>query len=208
MGISAGLDKVFNLKTDVDINYTEVNNNTVADFNFIGRGGNGSFQGNINSETGIMTNSFNDYVSSVNSTNSVAIDAADGSFIPIYEFISDPIKKEALRVEVDKYLASKSFTMEESGTILEQFYLNSTRDIILPIDYNGDGYDDLMIYRPGSCLVHLNESLGDGTFKATKTSSNGIAGYLFSSTLDRAVAFDYNGDGLQDLFCYHPGGEC
>ncbi|MEB3259180.1 MAG: calcium-binding protein [Cyanobacteriota bacterium] len=34
---------------------------------------------------------------------------------------------------------------------------------------------------------------------------NGIAGYDFLSSLDRAVAFDYNGDRKQDLFFYRPG---
>ena len=34
---------------------------------------------------------------------------------------------------------------------------------------------------------------------------NSIAGYDLLSGADQALAFDYNGDGKQDLFLYRPG---
>ena len=34
---------------------------------------------------------------------------------------------------------------------------------------------------------------------------NGIGGYDFLSSADRALAFDFNGDGNDDLLLYRPG---
>lgn len=47
-------------------------------------------------------------------------------------------------------------------------------------------------------------SNGDGTFEQVYYSNGGIAGYNLTTDRDRALPFDYNGDGKSDLFLYRP----
>jgi hypothetical protein len=82
----------------------------------------------------------------------------------------------------------------------------SPADVALPFDYDGDGKDDLFLYRPGSSAAYVGHSVGDGTFTQVYAQHTGIAGYDLASTADRVLAFDYNGDGKSDLFLYRPGG--
>jgi hypothetical protein len=90
--------------------------------------------------------------------------------------------------------------------------LLSPRDRVLDFDYNGDGKQDLFLYRPGSGAAWVARSNGDGTFDAVYAVSdngpappNGIAGFDLLSRNDQVLAFDYNGDGKDDLFLYRPG---
>lgn len=82
---------------------------------------------------------------------------------------------------------------------------SSTKDRAITLDYNGDGYDDMLAYRPGSRIVYLIKSNGNGTFTTVFSSDNGIAGYNFSNTNDKVISFDYNGDGNEDILTYCPG---
>jgi len=90
--------------------------------------------------------------------------------------------------------------------------LLSPADQVLKFDYNGDGKQDLFFYRPGSGAAWVVRSNGDGTFTGVymvgdngPAPPNGIAGFDFLSPAGRALAFDYNGDGKDDLFFYIPG---
>ena len=82
---------------------------------------------------------------------------------------------------------------------------NALEDEAIALDYNGDGKDDILCYRPGSKTVYLLKSNGDGTFTTVYTSRNGIAGFDFNASVDKAIALDYNGDGKDDILCYRPG---
>jgi hypothetical protein len=90
--------------------------------------------------------------------------------------------------------------------------LLSPNDQVLALDYNGDGRDDLVLYRPGQGAIYVARSNGDGTFTAVHAvgdngpaAPNGIAGYDLLSTSDRVLVFDYNGNGRDDLLIYRPG---
>lgn len=62
--------------------------------------------------------------------------------------------------------------MSSSG--IAGYSMLSGYDQIISLDYNGDGKDDIMCFRPGSGIVFINRSNGDGTF--TKVYSSLSAG--------------------------------
>ncbi len=73
-------------------------------------------------------------------------------------------------------------------------------------DFNGDKNLDILSYYPGSGNAVILQSNGQGNLtKVFDSNGYGIAGYDLRSASDRALAFDYNGDGKQDLFLYRPG---
>jgi hypothetical protein len=104
------------------------------------------------------------------------------------------------------------YTVGDNGSAppngIAGFDLLSPNDQVLAFDYNGDGKQDLFLYRPGSGAAFVARSNGDGTFTAVYAQGaggSGIAGFDFKSPDDRVLAFDYDGDGKQDLFFYRPG---
>ncbi len=91
--------------------------------------------------------------------------------------------------------------------------LLSPDDQVFPFDFDGDGKDDLFLYRPGTGAVFVLKSNGDGNFTAVgqpvgdngSDEPNGIGGYNLLSPRDKVFPFDFNGDGKDDLFLYRPG---
>ena len=80
----------------------------------------------------------------------------------------------------------------------------STADRAVVLDFNNDGRDDLFFYRPGGGPAYAVRGNADRTFTTT-TASALFAGYDFAEPQDRALAFDYDADGFDDLFFYRPG---
>ncbi len=94
------------------------------------------------------------------------------------------------------------------------FDLKSQADRGFAFDYKSTGkLDHLVFYRPGTGALFVLERAADGTFSAPYTSFNpvthtyqGVGGFDLKSPVDRALAFDYTGMGLQDhLVLYRPG---
>ena len=78
--------------------------------------------------------------------------------------------------------------------------LLSTNDRVLKLDYDGDGRDDLFLYRPGTGAAWVARSEGNGSFSAVyavgdngEAAPNGIAGYDLLSPNDQVIVFDYDG---------------
>jgi subtilisin family serine protease len=98
-----------------------------------------------------------------------------------------------------------TFTTVQSTRGIAGYDLASAADQAVALDFNGDGKDDLFLYRPGAgSQAWFLQSNGNGTF-TTVQSTRGIAGYDLASAADQAVALDFNGDGKDDLFLYRPG---
>ena len=90
--------------------------------------------------------------------------------------------------------------------------LLSEADRVVVLDYDGDGDDDLFLFRPGRGAAWIARSNGDGTFTAVyavgddgSAGQNGIAGYDLLSEDDRVSVLDFDGNGREDLFLYRPG---
>jgi subtilisin family serine protease len=97
-----------------------------------------------------------------------------------------------------------TFTAVQTTRGIAGFDLANLADRAVALDFNGDGKDDLFIYRPGQGIAYVLQSNGNGTFTAVQM-THGIAGYDLANSADRAVALDFNGDGKDDLFLYRPG---
>ena len=89
---------------------------------------------------------------------------------------------------------------------------SDSRDRIVPIDINGDGKQDVLVYRPGGGLagVFIANSSGNGTltylpYRSGGANLNGFAADM-SSPNDQLVPMDVNGDGKQDILYARPGG--
>ncbi|MBZ4422454.1 FG-GAP-like repeat-containing protein [Myxococcus sp. RHSTA-1-4] len=85
------------------------------------------------------------------------------------------------------------------------FDLADVRDQALAFDYNNDGRDDLFFYRPGGRLANVVRSDPGDVFTSVVSTTN-FAGFDFSDPRDRALAFEHDGDNLDDIFMYRPGG--
>ncbi|MCG5450589.1 hypothetical protein [Micromonospora hortensis] len=87
------------------------------------------------------------------------------------------------------------------------FDLSSANDQIISYDFAHTGRQDyLVLYRPGTGVVHVVGHASDGSFWPVYTSTSGIGGYDLASTKDRLVAYDYEHTGkLDHLVAYRPG---
>ena len=88
---------------------------------------------------------------------------------------------------------------------LGSFDMASSKDLSVSLDYNGDGYEDVINYRPGNKVFYLQRNDKNGKFTSVVRSHNGVAGYDLASSRDRIIALDYNGDNKDDIIIYRPG---
>jgi hypothetical protein len=80
-----------------------------------------------------------------------------------------------------------------------------SRDTALRIDYNGDGRDDLLMYRQGTGVVYMARSNGDGSFTNVLASTSGLAGMPLTGANNRIVVGRINKDNRDDLLLFQPG---
>jgi hypothetical protein len=95
----------------------------------------------------------------------------------------------------------------DPGSGIVGYDLKSSSDQVFPFDYNGDGYQDLCLYRPGAGAVSVVRSNGNGTFTSVYRQGDsdlGIAGFDLKNAADQVFACDHNGDGDDDLCIYIP----
>ncbi|MFG3283231.1 hypothetical protein [Streptomyces sp. NPDC048111] len=94
-----------------------------------------------------------------------------------------------------------------NGGIVPGFNLMSYADLMAGFDFNSTGSaTHLLMYRPGTGLVCIATSDGNGGLKAVITNTDGIGGWDLAEPEDRLVPFDYTGSGCNDhILSYRPG---
>ena len=158
--------------------------------------GNGFFSSVFQSHTGIGYYDFNESVD-----RAIALDYNGDGKDDVLCY-----RPGSKTVYLLKSNGDKTFTnVYASRNGINGYDFNASEDKAIALDYNGDGKDDILCYRPGSKIVYLLKSKGDGTFTTVYTGRNGIAGFDFNESVDQAIALDYNGDGKDDILCYRPG---
>jgi hypothetical protein len=103
--------------------------------------------------------------------------------------------------------------LNDTGNVQNGFLADiptDARDVLVPLDINGDGYDDILFYRPGGRTAGIFRNNGNETFtyltyRNGDTSANGFVGDL-SNAADSLQPMDVNGDGKDDLLYSRPGG--
>jgi 1-phosphatidylinositol phosphodiesterase len=97
-----------------------------------------------------------------------------------------------------------SFSYASGGQGFFGWSFDKAVDQTVVLDFDGDGKQDLFMYRPGERWTNLLRSNGDGTFTRL-WDAQGFYSWTFADSRDRVQVLDYNGDGKQDLFVYEPG---
>lgn len=94
------------------------------------------------------------------------------------------------------------------GVGIAGYDLRDPRDQVVPVDYDGDRHDDLLLYRPGVGVAYTANSDRNkpGVFNRDFKSENGIGGYNLLHPDDRIMVLRHSFDEQADLLAYRPGG--
>jgi len=204
-GISYEVNRIFDLPTTTttEFNLKNLNQSVFCYYRTFGGEISKSLFGGITERTQSQKIKLNDWISTINLNNAQMIDIGESGLIPIYKFVTDPVKRNDIKAAVEKYLNTKQPNVV-NASIKCSFQLNKNSDKILALHLNNDKYTDLICYSPGFGNVSMNIGIKDGSFIKKTDFRNGIGGYDLKNISDQIIAFDYNGDGLDDLFCYRP----
>lgn len=111
-GCSSNILKIFNIKVDGSYDETLKTDNSEQLFIYKTEGGNPgqAFAGTLNLDSEMAPQiDLSSWQSSCNTSNMVLIDAMPGTAIPLYEFVTDPAKKQALKDAIVKYMQERSY---------------------------------------------------------------------------------------------------
>lgn len=142
-GLGLGVQNVFGINIGVSSNQSIVNNNFSQKLNYKAFGGDNSIslvgQIDLNSNN-IPPINVSDWQASITQENSVLIDfGGDNSLIPIYEFVSDPIKKEDLRNYINQYQIDNQIKLRNP---INRYYNSSLQDHLYMIESYPAGFQD------------------------------------------------------------------
>ncbi len=140
-GVSATVEKVFSLSAENKADLTLKSLNTSYVCNYKTDGGNSGY-----SVVGVITDNtapinINTWSNTINESNSVCIEVGDNSLIPIYEFVSDPVKRAELKNAVDNYLSGKRLYLIPV-VALYRYWNNKTGNHLYTIDENEVGFNN------------------------------------------------------------------
>jgi hypothetical protein len=108
---------------------------------------------------------------------------------------------------------SNRFVKVNDGGVGINDYILSSQDQMISFDFSGSGKrDHLVVYRPGSGLIHIvkkdpaTPNNNGKLITIFRSQSSGVGGYDLMNTKDQIISFDYLGTGrLDHLVLYRPG---
>jgi 1-phosphatidylinositol phosphodiesterase len=96
----------------------------------------------------------------------------------------------------------------DPGDGIGTYNLKDVLDTLFPFDYDGDGKQDLFLYRPGGKEAFVLHSRGDGNFDAVcphGMGDNGIGGFNLADALDRVVPIHFTSTLMLLTICCYTG---
>jgi uncharacterized delta-60 repeat protein len=121
----------------------------------------------------------------------------DGS-VRVDFFGANPGTKAVELAADEKIIVGGAFTsVRTNGVTVSKNYLVRLAPQAVPIkhkyDFDGDGKDDLAVFRPNDRVWYINQS------------TNGYTSAQFGLSTDKPVAADYDGDGKTDIAVFRDG---
>lgn len=95
---------------------------------------------------------------------------------------------------VDSTIMVWAIHKSTNGYNLQGSIFGNPGDVRVPADYDGDGIDDLAVYRPS-----------EGMWQIRKSTTNAVIYIQFGISTDIPVTGDYDGDGKEDQAVYRNG---
>jgi len=140
-GVSAAVEKVFSLSVEnkADLALNSSNTSYVCSYKTDGGNPGASVIGVITDNTSPIN--INTWGSTINDDNSVCIEVGDNSLVPIYEFVTDPVKKAELKTAVENYISSKNMNLIQVVP-LYRYCNKDTKNHFYTIDENELGFNN------------------------------------------------------------------
>jgi len=230
-GFSIGVDKIFGISLSSDVSTEEKTtiSNETTEKAFVG-----TYYGGTNSGTSFSTDAAGNTSQTVNLAGwqqSITVNNATlidiNKSIPIYELITDPIKKEQVKTAVEKYINDRE--IKELGEVpIYRYYSSGSGDHLFsqgfpaPGGYVSEGigfYAFTNANNPNTVPIYRYYNPGNGDHLFSKGSpapggyvSEGIGFYAYSSATDSNIIPIYryynpgNGDHLFSKGSPAPGG--
>lgn len=124
--VANGLVKFFSLTTDISYNESLVKTNTeqTLSYHTVGGDANKGLIGEVLLDKPIEKVNIGEWQNTLRPDNALLIDILKNGAIPIYNLISDPAKKEAVRIYVNQYL--KNNEVRDLGDVPIYSYYNAS----------------------------------------------------------------------------------
>lgn len=207
-GVSAAVDKVFSLSADNSVGLSYKSSNLQAICNYHTLGGNPALalSGDISDGTTSQKINLDSWAATVSLSNSEIVDIGESSLIPIYEFVSDPVKKANLKIAVDNYISSMGASILPVVPLYRycyktnHFYTTNWNELGAGSSSSTNGwyYEGIQAY---VCATQLPNTVPLYRFSKTKTIFLGptYQDHYYTSNYNSGIVNGYAYEGIQ---CY------
>ncbi|GGH81600.1 hypothetical protein GCM10011379_54230 [Filimonas zeae] len=137
-GVKTSVGKIFSLNTNIDISETEANKNTkwVLRYRSVGGDPTKNIQGIRQQGVDEAPVDYSAWQASATPERAELIEFGPNALIPIYELITDPVKKAAVQNYITQYLQAKTVNLTYATAPLYMFYNWDLNDHFLTTEPN------------------------------------------------------------------------